>query len=128
MLHNPNSDISATRPKHHRVTPKVRRAFQAADIYRGPKPTVKELAAIFGVSPAYIRAAVKASDDFVMRMEIMHGNAPLVATGKREHVKPELKPESLTAHILRATPAQRIEAARAIGPSTIWDTMVNPLL
>jgi hypothetical protein len=36
--------------------------------------------------------------------------------------------ETLADHFSRATPAERLEAAREIGVGAIWDSMVNPLL
>jgi hypothetical protein len=36
--------------------------------------------------------------------------------------------ETLAAHFARATRAERLEAAREIGVTAIWDDMIDPLL
>jgi hypothetical protein len=40
--------------------------------------------------------------------------------------KPTGAAESLAAHIARSSPAERVEAAQAIGLGVIWDTMISP--
>jgi hypothetical protein len=37
-------------------------------------------------------------------------------------------PPSLAEHLARSSPAERIEAARALGVDAVWDTMVLPLV
>jgi len=36
--------------------------------------------------------------------------------------------ESLVDHLMRSTPVERLEAARALGPEVVWDEMVLPLI
>jgi hypothetical protein len=43
--------------------------------------------------------------------------------------RPPAKPESLLAeHFARATPAEWLEATRAVGPAAVWDRMIAPLV
>jgi hypothetical protein len=42
--------------------------------------------------------------------------------------KPKHNGETLAEHIARSSPAERIAAARAIGVSLIWDTMIDPVI
>jgi hypothetical protein len=110
----------ATRSKHHRVTPKVRWAFEAADAYRAP--TIKRLAAIAGVSTTYLKAALKV--DFVTRLAILDGQEPLVPNGNGKSINPE----SLTARYRRASQAEKLELATEVGVNTIWNEMIDPLV
>jgi len=36
--------------------------------------------------------------------------------------------ETLAEHIARSSPAERIEAARAVGIDTLWDSMISPVI
>jgi hypothetical protein len=84
---------------------------------------VKELAKRLGISVAYIYAAEKASEDFAKRMSILHGDEPLVPIGNGKPI---------TRKALRAfrslSDAEKLEAAREIGASVLWDKMINPLV
>jgi hypothetical protein len=42
--------------------------------------------------------------------------------------RPAPAPESLAEHFARSTPDERLECARSIGPATIWDSMIAPLV
>jgi hypothetical protein len=42
--------------------------------------------------------------------------------------RPPPAPESLAEHFARATPAEWLEAARAVGVVTVWDRMIAPLV
>jgi hypothetical protein len=42
--------------------------------------------------------------------------------------KPKPKSPSLAEHLAQSSPAERIEAARALGVDRIWDEMVLPLV
>jgi hypothetical protein len=42
--------------------------------------------------------------------------------------RPPAAPESLAEHFARATPAEWLEAARAVGPAAVWDRMIAPLV
>ena len=37
-------------------------------------------------------------------------------------------PGSLAEHFMRASPTERLECARAIGPALVWDRMIAPLV
>jgi hypothetical protein len=37
-------------------------------------------------------------------------------------------PESLAEHFVRSTPAEWLEAARAVGVAAVWDRMILPLV
>jgi hypothetical protein len=36
--------------------------------------------------------------------------------------------ESLADHIARSSPAERLAAARIVGPAELWDTMISPVI
>jgi hypothetical protein len=42
--------------------------------------------------------------------------------------KPKPKPLSLAEHLANSSPAERIEAARALGVDVVWDTMILPIV
>jgi hypothetical protein len=119
MLHITKLCASPTCSNGHRVTAKVQRAFEAADAYRDP--TIRHLAALAGISPSYVKAALKV--DFTTRLQILNGNEPLVPNGNRK-----LDAESLTARYRRASQAEKLETATEIGVDVIFDEMLNPLL
>jgi hypothetical protein len=127
MLHNPSQApyatqiISGKRVAHLKHGAK-RRAIWAADYIRGhvrlTEPTVLQASALFKVSPTYIEAALKVVDDG-RRLMVLKGYQPLIP--------PKPKSESLASRLARATPAERIAAARKVGIEAIWDSMIVPL-
>jgi hypothetical protein len=42
--------------------------------------------------------------------------------------RPKPKPRSLAEHLVNSSPAERIEAARALGVDVVWDTMIAPIV
>ena len=128
MLHNPSQVPCATQISGRRVAHikrnAVHRAFLAADLVCGyvvlRKPTTKQAAELLKVSPAYVRAAIKA--DIYKRLSVLQGCEPLIKS------KPKAKPETLAARLTRATPAERAAAALEVGVGAIWDSMIVPLL
>jgi hypothetical protein len=42
--------------------------------------------------------------------------------------KPKPKPPSLAELLANSSPAERIEAARALGVDVVWDTMIMPIV
>src|SRR5262249_52050175 len=76
--------------------------------------TVKQAAALFGVPVLAVTEARK-----------RHSNGKRHRSGKGNG-KPAGEAESLAAHIARSSPAERVEAAQAIGLGVIWDTMISP--
>jgi hypothetical protein len=42
--------------------------------------------------------------------------------------KPRHGRETLAQHIARSSPAERLAAARIIGPAELWDTMISPVI
>ena len=99
----------------------VRRAFMAADLVRHTGWTVANAAKCAGVSIAYVYAAIAIGDDQSTRMAILRRRQPLLPNKSKP-------PESLAAHFRRSTKEERLEAAKAIGVSVVWDDMINPLL
>jgi hypothetical protein len=67
------------------------------------KPTIKQAAALARVSVAEVYRDRRSS-------------------------KPKPTPPSLADRLRTATPAERLEAARAIGVDQVWDSMVLPLV
>lgn len=104
----------------------VERAFLAADLHRGhislTRPTIGQSAVLACVCPPYVRAAIKIATDIDVRQAVLTGRRLLLDTTKAAD------PESLIAHFKRASSAERLEAARAIGPAAIWDELISPLI
>ena len=102
----------------------IERAFPAADLVCGRvtfvRWTVRQAAAIAGVCRPYATAAIAVGDDRNSRIDILTGQRPLRIPSKDS--------ESLADHFCRSTAAERIAAARKIGPAVIWDAMVAPLI
>src|SRR5262249_44458223 len=92
--------------------PRRKRAELAAALADGTT-TVSPL----GVRQAAMLARVPALD--VTRARRANGNG---------HTKPERNGETLAQHIIRSSLAERVEAARAVGVSLIWDTMIDPVI
>jgi hypothetical protein len=119
----PNATRLTGRRVAHFKRSATERAFLAADLVTGraqlAKPTIGQAAALLKVSPSYVDAALKAAANGE-RLKVLQGYQPLIRS------KPKLG--SLGAHIARSSPAERLKAAREIGVSAIWDSMVTPLL
>jgi hypothetical protein len=81
-------------------------AAYAADGIVLHKPTDKQLAVLFRVSVFKLAQARNGK----------RGN------GCNGHA------ESLVDHIARSTTAERLEAARVVGPALLWDTMISPVI
>jgi hypothetical protein len=92
----------------------------AADLVEGRAEvgplTVRQAAKITRVPIADVTAARRAN-----------ANANANANGNGHH-KPKHNGETLAAHIARSSPAERIEAARTVGVSLIWDSMIDPVI
>jgi hypothetical protein len=101
----------------------VERAFMGADLVRGDvvlsKPTIKQAAELLKVSPAYVQATIKT--DIYRRLSVLQGCEPLIRSKAK-------KPETLAERFARATPAERVAAARQVGVGVVFDTMVVPAL
>jgi hypothetical protein len=69
-------------------------------------PTLQQLAFAYRVSVASIRR----------RLNGKPGN------GRNGHA------ETLAEHIARSSAAERLAAARIIGPAALWDTMISPVV
>jgi len=73
-------------------------------------PTVRQSAALAQVPVVEVTKA---------RRE--NGNGHANSNGKPDG-------ETLAQHIARSSPAERVEAARAVGVDELWDTMVDPIV
>jgi hypothetical protein len=83
--HVPHRQVSGRHLAHVRKMTKVQRAFLGADLARGviklDHPTIKQVAALAGVSTSYVHAALVATP--IERREIERGWRPLkVAAAK----------------------------------------------
>jgi hypothetical protein len=110
------SPIINGRGLKHRNLDRHQRADLGADVVSGTVryiPSIGQMAGVLGVSAAEIGKHLHARNG--------NGN------GKHEP-KPAPAPESLAGHLLRATAAERLEAARALGVDLVWDEMVSPLV
>jgi hypothetical protein len=76
------------------------------------EPTTKLAGGVFNVSIPLVNAAIA---------EI----GPASADAEYESC---FRAESLAAHFLRSTPAELLEAARAVGPAVVWDKMIAPIV
>jgi hypothetical protein len=59
---------------------------------------------------------------------VLCGLSPADAYRARRARKPKPKAPSLAEHLAQSSPAERVEAARALGVDEVWDTMVLPLV
>src|SRR5262249_54001971 len=104
--------ISGRSLAHTHLT-RRQRAELAADLVEGRveiRPTTKQAADLTGVPPAEVTKARRAN-------------------GNGKSRRPSSKAtETLADHIARSSPAERIEAARTLGPSLIWDSMIDPVI
>jgi hypothetical protein len=73
-----------------------------------------------GVGLSYLSAAIAADEDD--RLSILAGLQPMISTPDKP------APESLAEHFKRSSIIERVEAARQIGASVIWDDFLNPIL
>jgi hypothetical protein len=123
MLDNTSLDHCATQVSGRRVAHLKRNAAERAFV-RGEvllrKLTITQAAELLKVCPAYVQAALKA--DAYKRFSVVQGCEPLIPS------KPKAKSESLAARLMRATPAERVAAAREVGVGVIWDEMLMPAL
>jgi hypothetical protein len=85
------------------------------------KLTVKQCAALVGVCVPYVAAAVAIADDPDARAAVLAGKQTILDAAKKVD-------ESLADRLRRSTPAELLEAAREIGPTVLWDQMLEPLL
>jgi hypothetical protein len=85
--------------------------------------SLREAAQLVGVSVSYVGAVSHLAS--WQRAQLITGTLRLshVVNGRKRSGCPELK-DLLKA----ATPTERAEAARCVGPRVIWDEMVVPLL
>jgi hypothetical protein len=72
-------------------------------------PTDKQLAALFRVAVFQLAQA-------------RNGNKKRNGNGKHKNG------ETLAEHLVNATPAERVEAARVLGVDQVWDQMVLPII
>jgi hypothetical protein len=72
--------------------------------------TATQAAAVTGVSP----------------LDVVKARAGKLGNGKRNGRNGH--GESLANHIVRSTPAERLEAARVVGPALLWDQMISPVI
>lgn len=93
----------------HRHRSQADRVEQAVAILEGRAsvvdPCLLQVARQCNVPPAKIRVALRR-----------------LANGSNGHA------ETLAAHLARSSPAERLEAARALGIDVVWDTMISPVV
>lgn len=130
MLYDPKVSPATTltgRNIAHAKRATAERALVAADLHLNraalTRPTIGQVAILLKVSRAYVAAAVAIADNVDLRAEVTAGRCPLMVAAI-----PGMPEETLATHFARSTLAERIEAAREIGVSVIWDQMLNPLL
>ena len=119
--------ISGHKVAHH-VAGKSQagRAADAADLYsRGfmlQKPTIKQWAAICGVSAASVHAALKLAP--VERSRVRTGLRPLIETKAAGPVQPASPSSKALADAwTNSTTAEREMFIKAVGVGAVWDTI-----
>jgi hypothetical protein len=105
----------------------VELAFVGGDLNRNQtqlvSPTLKQCAVLIGVCVPYIRAAIEISDDPAARRAVLAGDVSLFDARKATRDS-----ETIAEHFARSTPADWLEAARAVGAAAVWDHMIAPLV
>jgi hypothetical protein len=108
----------------HQQWSATRRALLAADFYRGrahlKKPTVRQVARLCGVSEGYVHAALKLDD--AARVQVENSHRPLVEAKQPPHAN------GLLIAWNSATPNERVDLARIVGPARIWDEALAPAI
>jgi hypothetical protein len=117
---------SARRRFHGKRCAAVLRALTAARLLAaGMFSTRQEAAAACGSCAAYVAAAVvllKAENSIVVD-RVLAGRLPLLAAAR------QARPASALVHAYRqASDADRVEFARAIGASALFDSTIGPAL
>jgi hypothetical protein len=101
----------------------VERALLAADLIAGRaelvKPTATQAATLLKVSVPYVHAARNIAGDPDRRAAVEEGRIALYKAADGE---------DLADRLLRASPAERQDAARKLGADLIWETMLEPVL
>jgi hypothetical protein len=117
----------------------VLRAITAERRYAaGEARTLAGAARSTGSNIAYVAAVgvLRATGNTSLLQKALTGDTPLLAAAAEAKRLAKLTAEyraqvadSLALHLTQASPAQRAEAARALGdPETVWAQMVLPLL
>ena len=120
----PTSAASPATPKtingrgfHRRRLNRVQRANLGADVLVGAvsfKPSLEQISLIFNVPRYELSRRVKFRREFAAKYPM--------DPRFRGHE------ETLAQHIARSSPTERLAAARIIGPSELWDSMVLPVI
>ena len=113
----------------HNPYPAYQRAFFAADLLLErahlSKPTVKQAAAVCGVTVPYTAAARRIAycrPD--LRAAVEHGLRPLIKTAW-----PQPSPsDELVSAWDAASNSERIEFARRVGINTVWEEAISPAI
>jgi len=104
----------------------TRRAITAAGLYRaGSIPSLSKAATACGSNAAYVAAAILliASENTTVLNRVLAGHVPLLAAAR------EIKRlAELVAAYRKASAADRVQFARAIGPSALFDNSLVPAL
>jgi hypothetical protein len=102
------------------------RAFTGAQLVRGKiAPTVAAAAERCGSTPAYVQAAlaILAAENTSLVADVVNGRVPLLATAREVKRLGEL-----VAAYRKASAADRVAFARAVGPTVLFDTSLVPAL
>lgn len=106
----------------------AQKALLGADLHtnaaRLVAPTLRQCAGIVGVCVPYIKIGVAIADDMTARAAIAAGDISI-----RDITNAFAQPHELLAdHILRCSQDELLDAARAVGVTTVWGCMVEPLI
>ena len=102
------------------------RAFTGAQLLRSKiAPTITAAAERTGTSRAYIEAAlaILAAENTSLVADVINGKVPLLAAAREVKRLGEL-----VAAYRRASSADRVAFARAVGPTVLFDTSLVPAL
>jgi len=130
----PTSAASPATPKtingrgfHRRRLNRVQRANLGADVLVGAvslKPSLEQISLIFNVPRYELSRRVKFRREFAAK----HPGDPRFSGSAVGNGRSNGHAETLADHIARSSAAERLEAARIIGPAELWDSMISPVV
>jgi hypothetical protein len=113
---NASATVINGRGVNRRKLSRRQRIQLAADVVIGARsfvPSYEQAAVLFGVPRHRLSRYLKARRAAAAHSEAAVGNG---------------NGETLAEHIARSSAAERLEAARIIGPAVLWDEMIEPVV
>jgi hypothetical protein len=123
----PKPKIVNGRGLHRRRLNRAQRANLGVDVLVGAvpfKPSLEQAALIFNVPRYELSKRVKLRRKFAAK----YPEDPRFCGSAVGNGRSNGHAETLAEHIRRSSPTERLDAARIIGPSELWDSMVLPVI